>query len=166
MEESILRKKGSIGKMALRKIYLEKEEILHKVCRPVTDFNERLWQLLDDMAETMYHADGVGLAAPQVGILRRAVVIDTGEGLIELVNPKIVMSKGNRLEVEGCLSCPGEYGKVKRPARVKVEAQNRYGDPVEYVGTELLARAFCHEIDHLDGIVFKDKVVEMVQVEG
>ena len=151
--------------MALRKIYMEKEDILHKVCRPVTDFNERLWQLLDDMAETMYHADGVGLAAPQVGILRRAVVIDTGEGLIELVNPKIVMSKGRRLEVEGCLSCPGEYGKVKRPARVKVEAQNRYGDPVEYVGTELLARAFCHEIDHLDGIVFKDKVVEMVQVE-
>lgn len=151
--------------MALRRIYMEKEEILHKVCRPVTDFNERLWQLLDDMAETMYHADGVGLAAPQVGILRRAVVIDTGEGLIELVNPKIVMSKGSQLEVEGCLSCPGEYGKVKRPARVKVEAQNRYGDPVEYVGTELLARAFCHEIDHLDGIVFKDKVVEMVQVE-
>ena len=151
--------------MALRKIYLEKEEILHKVCRPVTDFNERLWQLLDDMAETMYHADGVGLAAPQVGILRRAVVIDTGEGLIELVNPKIVISKGNRLEVEGCLSCPGEYGKVKRPARVKVEAQNRFGDPVEYVGTDLLARAFCHEIDHLDGIMFKDKVVEMVQVE-
>ena len=151
--------------MALRKIYLEKEEILHKVCRPVTDFNERLWQLLDDMAETMYHADGVGLAAPQVGILRRAVVIDTGEGLIELVNPKIVMSKGNQLVVEGCLSCPGEYGKVKRPARVKVEAQNRFGDPVEYVGTDLLARAFCHEIDHLDGIMFKDKVVEMVQVE-
>ena len=111
--------------MALRKIYMEKEDILHKVCRPVTDFNERLWQLLDDMAETMYHADGVGLAAPQVGILRRAVVIDTGEGLIELVNPKIVMSKGSQLEVEGCLSCPGEYGKVKRPARVKVEAQNR-----------------------------------------
>ena len=153
--------------MALRKIYLEKEEILHKVCRPVTDFNERLWQLLDDMAETMYHADGVGLAAPQVGILRRAVVIDTGEGqgLIELVNPKIVMSKGSQLEVEGCLSCPGEYGKVKRPARVKVEAQNRYGDPVENVGTDLLARAFCHEIDHLDGIMFKDKVVEMVQVD-
>ena len=151
--------------MALRKIYLEKEEILHKVCRPVTDFNERLWQLLDDMAETMYHADGVGLAAPQVGILRRAVVIDTGPGLTELVNPKIVMSKGNQLEVEGCLSCPGEYGKVKRPARVKVEAQNRFGDPVEYVGTDLLARAFCHEIDHLDGIMFKDKVVEMVQVE-
>ncbi len=151
--------------MALRKIYLEKEEILHKVCRPVTDFNERLWQLLDDMAETMYHADGVGLAAPQVGILRRAVVIDTGEGLIELVNPKIVMSKGNQLVAEGCLSCPGEYGKVKRPARVKVEAQNRFGDPVEYVGTDLLARAFCHEIDHLDGIMFKDKVVEMVQVE-
>ena len=151
--------------MALRKIYLEKEEILHKVCRPVTDFNERLWQLLDDMAETMYNADGVGLAAPQVGILRRAVVIDTGEGLIELVNPKIVMSKGNQLVAEGCLSCPGEYGKVKRPARVKVEAQNRFGDPVEYVGTDLLARAFCHEIDHLDGIMFKDKVVEMVQVE-
>ena len=151
--------------MALRRIYMEKEEILHKVCRPVTDFNERLWQLLDDMAETMYHADGVGLAAPQVGILRRAVVIDTGEGLIELVNPKIVMSKGNQLVAEGCLSCPGEYGKVKRPARVKVEAQNRFGDPVEYVGTDLLARAFCHEIDHLDGIMFKDKVVEMVQVE-
>ena len=151
--------------MALRKIYLEQEEILHKACRPVTEFNERLWQLLDDMAQTMYHADGVGLAAPQVGILRRVVVIDTGEGLIELVNPKIVMSKGSQLEVEGCLSCPGEYGKVKRPARVKVEAQNRYGDPVEYVGVELLARAFCHEIDHLDGIVFKDKVVEMVQVE-
>lgn len=152
--------------MAIRNIRMMGDKVLEKTCRPVETVTPRIRQLVGDMLETMYDACGVGLAAPQVGILRRAVVIDTGEGLIELVNPKIVMSKGSRLEVEGCLSCPGEYGKVKRPARVKVEAQNRYGDPVEYVGTELLARAFCHEIDHLDGIVFKDKVVEMVQVEG
>ena len=151
--------------MAKRALVFSPDELLRKRSREVTSFDARLATLLDDMAETMYAADGVGLAAVQVGVLRRAVVIDTGEGLIELVNPKIVMSKGSQLEVEGCLSCPGEYGKVKRPARVKVEAQNRYGDPVEYVGSELLARAFCHEIDHLDGIVFKDKVVEMVQVE-
>ena len=151
--------------MAIRTILKEGDPALTKVCHPVTKFDQKLWDLLDDLKETLEDAHGAGLADPQVGILRRAVVIDTGEGLIELVNPKIVMSKGNQLVAEGCLSCPGEYGKVKRPARVKVEAQNRFGDPVEYVGTDLLARAFCHEIDHLDGIMFKDKVVEMVQVE-
>ena len=114
------------------------------------------------MAETMYATNGVGLAANQVGILRRVVVIDVGEGLIELVNPEIVNTSGNQQEVEGCLSSPGEYGITSRPMKVKVEAFDRFGNEVSYEGEGLLARAFCHELDHLDGVLFKDNVVRML----
>lgn len=150
--------------MAIRNIFKEGEEVLRKKSRPVTEFNQKLWDLLDDMAETMYQADGVGLAAPQVGILRQVVVVDIGEGLIELINPEITMKKGSQIDNEGCLSCPGEYGKVKRPAKVCVKAFDRNGNPFEIEGTDLLARAFCHEIDHLSGILFKDLATEMVAV--
>jgi len=148
--------------MALRQIVKFGEDILRKKSRPVTDFNERLWILLDDMAETMYEADGVGLAAPQVGVLKRVVVIDADEehGLLELINPVIVAIKGKQHEPEGCLSYPGKSGYVVRPARVKIKAQDRYGRRRVYVGTGLLARAFCHETDHLNGILYSDKVDE------
>ena len=151
--------------MALRTICLEDDEILRKKSKPVTDFNQKLWDLLDDMAETMYQANGVGLAAVQVGILRQAVVIDVGEGLIELINPRIVSEKGEQTEVEGCLSCPGQYGRVTRPAKVKVAAQDRNGKEFTIKGEELLARAFCHEIDHLSGRIFKDIAEEMVEIK-
>ena len=117
------------------------------------------------MAETMYATNGVGLAANQVGILRRVVVIDVGEGLIELVNPVIVEKSGNQEEVEGCLSSPGEYGITKRPMHVKVDAFDRFGNEVSYEGEGLLARAFCHELDHLDGVLFKDNVIRMLSPE-
>ena len=142
--------------MAFRNIIREGDPILRKVSRPVENFDERLWTLLDDMAETLYRAEGAGLAAPQVGILRRVVVIDIGEGLIELVNPVIIKKSGRQQEVEGCLSCPGQSGVTRRPMRVTVEAQNRHGE-------RLLARAFCHEIDHLDGILFKDHAIRMLE---
>ncbi len=148
--------------MAIRNIVKEGDPVLSKKCRPVEKFDSRLWELIDDMAETMALADGVGLAAPQVGVLRRVVVIDVGEGLIELVNPKIIMKAGNQEESEGCLSCPGEYGITKRPMFVKVKAQDRYGNDVTYDGKGLLARAFCHEIDHLDGILFKERTIKML----
>ncbi|MBC8609571.1 Peptide deformylase [uncultured Ruminococcus sp.] len=151
--------------MALRTIYLEDDEVLRKVSKPVTEFNQKLWDLLDDMAQTMYHAEGVGLAAVQVGILRQAVVIDVGEGLIELVNPKIVSEKGEQTDLEGCLSCPRQYGRVTRPAKVKVVAQDRNGKEFTIKGEELLARALCHEIDHLSGKIFKDIATEMVEVK-
>lgn len=151
--------------MAIRTILNEKEEILHKKCRVVEEFDERLHQLLDDMAQTMHAADGVGLAAPQVGILKRVVVVDIGEGVIELVNPRIVKSKGLQEDVEGCLSCPQQYGITRRPKAVKVEAQDRYGKPFTVSGEDLLARAFCHEIDHLDGILFKAHVIRMLDEE-
>ena len=151
--------------MALREIVVGDCETLRKKCRVVTNFDERLWQLLDDMKDTLYHADGVGLAAPQVGILKRVVVIDVGEGLIELVNPEIISQKGKQKGSEGCLSFPGEYGMVTRPNRVTVKAQDRYGKEFTLQGKELLARAFCHEIDHLNGIVFKDLVSEMLNIE-
>lgn len=141
--------------MALRQIVIEGDPILSKKCRPVEKFDKKLWDLLDDMAETMYNADGIGLAGPQVGMLRRVVVIDIGEGLIELVNPKIVMKSGEQHEKEGCLSCPNQYGIVKRPMHVMVYAKDRNGNDIELKGSGLLARAFCHEIDHLDGILFK-----------
>jgi len=112
------------------------------------------------MADTMYEADGVGLAAPQVGILKRVVVVDIGDGLIELINPEIIEAEGEYLDNEGCLSVPGESGDVLRPYRVKVRALNRFGETIEIEGEELLARAFCHEIDHLDGILYVDKVVK------
>lgn len=144
--------------MALRQIVKIGEPVLRKKCKVVTEINDKIIQLLDDMAETMYDADGVGLAAPQVGILKRIVVIDIGEGLLELINPEIIETEGENLDCEGCLSVPGESGDVLRPYRVKVRAQNRDGQWFEIEGEELLARAFCHEIDHLDGILYVDKV--------
>jgi len=151
--------------MAIRNVVKEGDDVLRKSARPVIEFNKRLHDLLDDMAETMYATNGVGLAANQVGVLRRVVVIDVGEGLIELVNPEIVEKSGHQEEVEGCLSSPGEYGITKRPMRVKVEAFDRFGNEVSYEGEGLLARAFCHELDHLDGVLFKDNVVRMLLPE-
>ena len=144
--------------MALRQIVKIGEPVLRKKSKVVKEINDRLIDLLDDMADTMYEADGVGLAAPQVGILKRVVVVDIGDGLIELINPEIIEAEGEYLDNEGCLSVPGESGDVLRPYRVKVRALNRFGETIEIEGEELLARAFCHEIDHLDGILFVDKV--------
>ncbi len=143
--------------MAIRNIVKLGDEILKKVCRTQLKFDEKLAQTLDDMAETMYAAEGVGLAAPQVGILRRYCVIDTGEGLIELVNPVIDKVSGEQEAEEGCLSLPGRYEVVKRPMTVTVHAQDRNGKNITVTGEGLLARALCHEIDHLDGILFIDK---------
>ena len=148
--------------MAIRNVVKEGDNVLRKTARPVTDFNERLHTLLDDMADTMYEQNGCGLAGNQVGVLRRVVVIDVGEGLMELVNPEIVKYSGKQEEVEGCLSCPGEYGIVKRPMNVTVKTQDRYGEWHTYEGEGLLAKAFCHEIDHLDGIIYKDKAIRML----
>ena len=139
--------------------------MLREVSRPVTNFDQRLWTLLDDMAETMAKAQGVGLAGVQVGILRRVVVIDIGEGRMELINPEIIRASGSQVDSEGCLSFPGQYGLVDRPNQVTVRAQDRSGNWYEATATGLLARAFCHEIDHLDGIVFKDKVSQMLEPE-
>ncbi|MFY9177551.1 MAG: peptide deformylase [Clostridiales bacterium] len=145
--------------MALRDIrHYERDDVLRKKARPVDKIDDRVLTLLDDMAETMYKAEGVGLAAPQVGILRRVVVIDIGEGIIELINPEIIEQDGEQIGMEGCLSVPGLSGEVKRPARVVVEALNRHGEKIKVDGNELLARALCHEIDHLDGILYIDKV--------
>ncbi|HIS91432.1 MAG TPA: peptide deformylase [Candidatus Alectryocaccomicrobium excrementavium] len=151
--------------MAIRKILKIGDETLRKHARPVTEVDRRTRQLLDDMAETMYAADGAGLAAPQVGILRRVVVIDVGEGLIELVNPEIVASEGEQHQAEGCLSVPGKRGVVARPAKVTVRALNRRGKPVEIVGEGFLATALCHEIDHLDGVLYVDKLIEELPEE-
>ena len=146
--------------MALRQIVKIGEPVLRKKSKVVKEINDRLIDLLDDMADTMYEADGVGLAAPQVGILKRVVVVDIGDGLIELINPEIIEAEGEYLDNEGCLSVPWESGDVLRPYRVKVRALNRFGETIEIEGEELLARAFCHEIDHLDGILYVDKVVK------
>lgn len=151
--------------MALRRIIIDDDSVLRKKCREVEKFDERLAILLDDMAETMHDAEGVGLAAPQVGILRRVVVVDIGDGVIELVNPEIISKKGRQEGQEGCLSYPNQYGTVCRPMEVEVKAYDRHGNPFTIKGKELLARAFCHEIDHLNGIVFKDLVSEMEIIE-
>lgn len=151
--------------MALRNIRTLGDDILRKKCRPVDTIDERTLTLLDDMAETMYEANGVGLAAPQIGILKRIVVIDIGEGLIELINPEIVSVEGSIKDLEGCLSVPGKCGYVVRPEKVTVTALDRNGDKIVITGEGLLAKAFCHEIDHLDGIVFVDKVTEYVELE-
>ena len=142
--------------MGLRKILTDKEPALHKVCRPVEKFDWKLHKLLDDMAETLAEANGVGLAAPQVGILRRVVIVDTGEEILELVNPTLVETGGEQVGAEGCLSVPGKYGLVKRPNYAKVRAQNRDGEWFEAEGQELIARCFCQELDHLDGIVYTE----------
>lgn len=150
--------------MAIRNIVKDGDEILHKKCRNVEKFDDKLATLLDDMAETMHKADGVGLAGPQVGMLRRVVVIDIGEGVIELVNPEIIETSGEQETAEGCLSFPENT--VSLSVNVcKVKAQDRNGDFFEMEGEELLAKAFCHEIDHLNGIVFKDIVVRMLDPE-
>ncbi len=146
--------------MAIRNIMNYKtDDILRKKSKTVEKIDNRILSILDDMAETMHHANGAGLAAPQVGILKRLVVIDVGMGLIKLINPVIIKSYGEQLESEGCLSIPGIFGTVKRPEKVIVRALNENGQTVELEGTELLARAFCHEIDHLDGVLFIDKVM-------
>ncbi len=151
--------------MAIRDIRKEGDEILRKKAKKVEVIDDRVLTLLKDMAETMYKANGVGLAAPQVGILKRIVVIDIGEGLIELINPEIVSQEGEQTGTEGCLSIPGIYGEVKRPARVVVEALNGKGQKIRVTGEGLLAVALCHEIDHLDGILFRDKVIRYVDPE-
>lgn len=144
--------------MALREIkHYQRDDILRKKSRPVKAINDRIITLLDDMAETMYDAPGVGLAAPQVGVLRRVVVIDIGEGLIELINPEVIERDGEQVGAEGCLSVPGLTGIVKRPNSVLIKALNRDGDEIEIRGEDLLARAICHEIDHLDGNLYIDK---------
>ncbi len=140
--------------MGLRKILTDKDPALHKVCRPVADFDKRLHKLLDDMRETLIDSNGVGLAAPQVGILRRVVVVDVGDEILELVNPELLETDGEQEGAEGCLSVPGKYGLVKRPYWAKVRAQDRDGNWFEVEGEELIARCFCHEIDHLDGILY------------
>ena len=145
--------------MALREVREEGDPILRKQSKPVKEMNERTALLIDDMLETMYQANGVGLAAPQVGILKRCVVIDVGEGKIELVNPEIIAQSGSQIGSEGCLSVPGVFGEVERPNEVTVRAQDRNGKTFELTGTELLARALCHETEHLDGKLFLEKVI-------
>ena len=158
--------------MAIRKIHEVGDPCLAKVCRPVTEFNDRLHELHDDMAETLEEAGGVGLAAPQVGVLRRAVIVlETNvpdgeeEYMIELINPTIVETAGEQTGAEGCLSIPNEFGIVQRPDYVKVRAQDRHGEWFEVEGRGLTARAFCHEIDHLDGVLFIDKAIRMLSPE-
>ena len=150
--------------MALRNILTDKEPALHKVCKPVVNFDRKLHTLLDDMKETLLEANGVGLAAPQVGILRRVVIVDTGEEMLELINPEIIETDGEQIGAEGCLSVPGKYGLVKRPYYAKVRAQDRNGEWFEAEGEELIGRCFCHENDHLEGIIYTE-VMERLLTE-
>ena len=142
--------------MGLRKILTDKDPALHKVCKPVENFDAKLHKLLDDMHDTLLDSEGVGLAAPQIGILRRVVLVDNGEEILELINPVLVETDGEQVGPEGCLSVPGKYGLVKRPYYAKVRAQDRNGEWYEAEGEELTARCFCHELDHLDGIVYTE----------
>ena len=146
--------------MALRKIVEQGDECLTKVCRPVTSFNKRLHELLDDMTETLADANGAGLAAPQVGVLRRlCIVMDEASGeYLELINPEIVAQSGEQIGLEGCLSVPGKWGIVTRPAKVRVRAQDRYGEGFEAEGEGLNARCFCHELEHLDGHLYTEHI--------
>ncbi len=140
--------------MGLRKILTDEDPALHKVCKPMVNFDDRLFRLLKDMQDTLVDSGGVGLAAPQVGILRRVVLVDTGEEILELINPTLVATDGEQEGPEGCLSVPGKYGLVKRPYWAKVRAQDRYGNWFEAEGEEIIARCFCHELDHLDGVIY------------
>lgn len=151
--------------MAIRNIRKDGDEILRKKAREVDIINDRLIELLKDMADTMYSADGVGLAAPQVGILKRVAVVDAGNGLIELINPVIKERIGEQTYIEGCLSVPELYGEVKRPEKVIVETLDRNGAKIQVEGEGLQAVALCHEIDHLDGILFKDKAIRLLDKE-
>lgn len=144
--------------MAIREIRVQGDEVLGKVCKEVKTMTPRTMELIEDMIDTMYEAMGVGLAAPQVGVLKRIVVIDVGEGPIVLINPEILETSGEQTGGEGCLSVPGKAGQVTRPNYVKVKALNENMEEVIYEGEELLARAFCHEIDHLDGHLYVEKV--------
>ena len=152
--------------MAIRNILIDGDDILRKVCKPVEKFDQKLWTMLDDMAETLEKANGVGLAAPQIGVLRRAVIIDAGEGLFELINPVILeQSKETQRPLEGCLSCPNRWGYVTRPKTVKFKAQDRNGQWYEKEVSDLFAQAVCHELAHLEGQLFVDVVEEFVDVE-
>ena len=149
--------------MAIRRIMeMDKDDVLRKHARKVDKFDRRLGVLLDDMADTMYEADGVGLAAPQVGVLKRAIVVDVGEGLLELVNPELMEAEGEVVGVEGCLSIPGRRCTVARPEKIRVHGQDRRGRHIEVSAEGLLAVCLCHEMDHLDGILYVDKMIEDV----
>ena len=148
--------------MALLRIVKDDDEIIRKKSREITAFDENLARLIDDMKETLTHANGVGLAAVQVGRLKRVVIVDNGKQQLELVNPVIIKTEGEQEELEGCLSCPGKWGFTHRPARVTVEAKDRYGKSHTYTGEDIVARCFCHEIDHLDGILFYDNALRML----
>ncbi|MBU3182346.1 peptide deformylase [Clostridium psychrophilum] len=150
--------------MALRQIRLSDDEILRKKSRTIDVVNDKIRQILNDMADTMYNSEnGAGLAAPQVGILKRLVVIDMGQGLIRLVNPEIIKHEGEQEVIEGCLSIPNVFGKLKRPEKVTVQALNENGENIMLTGTGDLAKCFCHEIDHLEGILFTDLVTEYIK---
>lgn len=148
--------------MAIKKLILEGDDFLRKISHPVTNFDKRLWALLDDMKDTLIDNKGVGLAAVQIGTLRRVILIDVGDGIVEYINPEIIETSGEQEEIEGCLSIPGENGYVKRPTKVVLRAQDRNGKFFTKEGKDLLAVAMCHETDHLDGVLYKDKVTKMV----
>ena len=152
--------------MALRKILTKGDPVLGKVCHPVTKFDEKLHALLDDMRETLAHANGYGLAAPQIGILRRVVLVTASDGtVLELVNPRILLAEGEQTGLEGCLSVPGMYGQVTRPSRVRVRAQDRNGNFFEAEDVDMTARCFCHECEHLDGHLFTEHTDRLYTVE-
>lgn len=146
--------------MAIRTIREHGDEILRKKCKKVDVINDRLITLIEDMKETMYSEDGVGLAAPQVGVLKRVAVIDIGEGPIVLINPEILAQEGSYIDVEGCLSLPEEQGEVERPYKIKVKALNEKGEEIVFEAEELFSRAICHELDHLEGVLFIDKIID------
>lgn len=152
-------------RMAIRNIVRFGEDVLTKECRPVENFDRKLHQLLDDMQDTLYEANGAGLAAPQVGVLRQVCVIDVGDGLVELINPEIISVEGEQTGAEGCLSLPNEWGMVTRPQKVVVKAQNRKGKWFQKTAEDLFARCICHEVDHLHGTVFTDKAERMLTPE-
>lgn len=152
--------------MAIREILSDKDPALHKKCHPVTKFDEKLGLLLDDMKQTLAQANGAGLAAPQIGILRRVVVVvDENDCMLELVNPELIAQEGEQTDLEGCLSVPGYYGYVKRPMKATVRAQDRYGEWFEAEGEEIVARCFCHELEHLDGHVFTEHTDRLYTIE-
>ena len=152
--------------MCLRKILTVSDPALHKVCKPMVNFDNRLFRLLEDMKETLIDSGGVGLAAPQIGILRRVVLVINGQDeVLELINPTIIKTEGEQEGLEGCLSVPGKWGNVKRPMVVRVRAQDRNGEWFEVEDQELTARCFCHELDHLDGVLYTDKTLRMIDPE-
>ena len=152
--------------MALRTIREDGDEILRKISKKVLEVNDKILSLLDDMTETMKKNEGVGIAGPQIGVLKRIIVLDIGEGIVELVNPEFISQEGEAIASEGCLSIPEVFGEVKRPAKVKVQGLNRQGKKVIIEGEGLMAKVLCHEIDHLDGILFTDKVIKYLNLEG